>query len=83
MHPEQGAGNWAAASDVARKAIASAGDDEVKKRADHVIYVPETLEMLAPLLSVIPLQLLAYHVATRKGTDVDQPRNLAKSVTVE
>ena len=64
-------------------AIASRGDTEVKKRADHVIYVPETLEMLSPLLSVIPLQLLAYHIAVLRGCDVDQPRNLAKSVTVE
>jgi glucosamine--fructose-6-phosphate aminotransferase (isomerizing) len=48
-----------------------------------VIYVPETLEMLSPLLSVVPLQLLAYHIAVLRGCDVDQPRNLAKSVTVE
>ena len=64
-------------------AIASEGDEEIKKRAEHVIYVPETLEMLSPLLSVIPLQLLAYHMAVKRGCDVDQPRNLAKSVTVE
>jgi len=51
--------------------------------ADHVIYVPQTLSMLQPLLSVIPLQLLAYHIAVLRGCDVDQPRNLAKSVTVE
>jgi glucosamine--fructose-6-phosphate aminotransferase (isomerizing) len=64
-------------------AIASAGDEEIRSRADRVIYVPETLEMLSPLLSVVPLQLLAYHIAVLRGCDVDQPRNLAKSVTVE
>jgi glucosamine--fructose-6-phosphate aminotransferase (isomerizing) len=64
-------------------AIASKGDEEIRSRADHVIFVPETLEMLSPLLSVIPLQLLAYHIAVIRGCDVDQPRNLAKSVTVE
>ncbi len=64
-------------------AIASRGDEEVKKRADHVIFVPETAEILSPLLSVIPLQLLAYYIAGHRGCDVDQPRNLAKSVTVE
>jgi glucosamine--fructose-6-phosphate aminotransferase (isomerizing) len=64
-------------------AVASEGDKEIKKRAHHVIYVPETLEMLSPLLSVVPLQLLAYHIAVLRGCDVDQPRNLAKSVTVE
>ncbi len=64
-------------------AIATEGDLEVVDRADHVIYVPNTLPMLQPMLSVIPLQLLAYHVAVLRGCDVDQPRNLAKSVTVE
>jgi len=64
-------------------AIASEGDDDVGKHADHVLYVPHTLPMLQPMLSVIPLQLLAYFVAVRRGCDVDQPRNLAKSVTVE
>jgi len=64
-------------------AIATEGDEEVKTRADHVIYVPQTLPMLQPMLSVVPLQLLAYHVAVLRGCDVDQPRNLAKSVTVE
>jgi glutamine---fructose-6-phosphate transaminase (isomerizing) len=64
-------------------AIATEGDDQVRKNADHVLYVPHTLPMLQPLLSVIPLQLLAYHVAVQRGCDVDQPRNLAKSVTVE
>ncbi|HEY6867790.1 MAG TPA: glutamine--fructose-6-phosphate transaminase (isomerizing) [Candidatus Eisenbacteria bacterium] len=64
-------------------AIATEGDDDVKTRADHVLYVPRTLPMLQPMLSVVPLQLLAYHVAVLRGCDVDQPRNLAKSVTVE
>jgi glucosamine--fructose-6-phosphate aminotransferase (isomerizing) len=64
-------------------AIATEGDDAVKTRADHVLYVPDTLTSLQPLLSVIPLQLLAYHIAVLRGCDVDQPRNLAKSVTVE
>ncbi len=64
-------------------AVATEGDKEIRKRADHVIYVPETLGVLTPLLTVIPFQLLAYHVAVQRGCDVDQPRNLAKSVTVE
>ena len=59
------------------------GDQEVKDLASFVIEIPETLETLVPLLSVIPLQLIAYHVAVVKGLNVDQPRNLAKSVTVE
>jgi glucosamine--fructose-6-phosphate aminotransferase (isomerizing) len=64
-------------------AIATEGDTEVAALADHVLYIPQTLPMLQPMLSVIPLQLLAYHVAVLRGCDVDQPRNLAKSVTVE
>ncbi len=64
-------------------AIVSEGDQEVKALASWVIEIPETLETLVPLLSVIPLQLIAYHVAVVKGLNVDQPRNLAKSVTVE
>ena len=64
-------------------AIATEGDHEIHSRADHVIEIPNTLPMLQPLLSVVPLQLLAYHVAVLRGCDVDQPRNLAKSVTVE
>jgi len=63
--------------------IASQGDVKIQEYADHVIYIPETLRPLTPLLSVIPLQLLAYHVAVLRECDVDQPRNLAKSVTVE
>jgi len=64
-------------------AVATEGDEEIRSHADHVIHVPATLEFLAPLLTVVPLQLLAYHVAVMRGCDVDQPRNLAKSVTVE
>ena len=64
-------------------AIATDGDAEAASRADHVLYVPGSIPMLQPILSVIPLQLLAYHVAVARGCDVDQPRNLAKSVTVE
>jgi glucosamine--fructose-6-phosphate aminotransferase (isomerizing) len=64
-------------------AIASEGDTQIAKVASHVIYVPNTLPMLMPILSVIPLQLLAYYTAVERGCDVDMPRNLAKSVTVE
>jgi len=63
--------------------IATEGDDVVKSFSENVIYIPETIPILQPLLSVIPMQLLAYHVANLRGLDVDQPRNLAKSVTVE
>jgi glutamine---fructose-6-phosphate transaminase (isomerizing) len=64
-------------------ALATEGDEEIKEAADHVIYVPTAPEELAPILEIVPLQLLAYHIAVRRGCDVDQPRNLAKSVTVE
>ena len=64
-------------------AIASEGDEEIAKKVDHVIYIPATIPALSPVLSVIPLQLLAYHIAVIRGCNVDQPRNLAKSVTVE
>jgi len=64
-------------------AIACEGDEEAAKMADHLITIPVTRELLLPLLEMIPLQLLAYHIAVRRGCDVDQPRNLAKSVTVE
>ncbi len=64
-------------------AIATEGDEEIKESVDHVLYVPEAPELLLPILEVVPLQLLAYHIAVRRGCDVDQPRNLAKSVTVE
>lgn len=63
--------------------LATEGDESINKLADHVIYVPPTLEFLTPILTIIPLQLLAYHIAILRGCDVDQPRNLAKSVTVE
>lgn len=64
-------------------AIATEGDKEIARLADDVFYIPKTLEMLTPLLSVIPLQLFAYHFGVLRGVDVDKPRNLAKSVTVE
>jgi glucosamine--fructose-6-phosphate aminotransferase (isomerizing) len=64
-------------------AIATEGDTEIEKFARHVIYIPKTIPMLTPLLAVIPLQLLAYHIAAIRGCEIDQPRNLAKSVTVE
>jgi glutamine---fructose-6-phosphate transaminase (isomerizing) len=64
-------------------AIASEGDEQIAQHADEVIWVPRTQWMLAPLLAVIPLQLLAYHIARHRGLNVDQPRNLAKTVTVE
>jgi glucosamine--fructose-6-phosphate aminotransferase (isomerizing) len=64
-------------------AVVTEGDQEIADMADHVITVPPTVDMIAPLLNVIPLQLLAYHIAVIRGCDVDQPRNLAKSVTVE
>jgi len=59
------------------------GDTEARKIADDVIEIPGAPDLLAPILEIIPLQLLAYHIAVRLGCDVDQPRNLAKSVTVE
>ncbi len=64
-------------------AVATEGDEFIGTKADHVIYVPATSPLLTPVLAVLPLQLLAYHLAVRRGADVDQPRNLAKSVTVE
>jgi glucosamine--fructose-6-phosphate aminotransferase (isomerizing) len=64
-------------------AIATEGDEDIKEAADHVLYVPAAPEELSPILEIVPLQLLAYHIAVRRGCDVDQPRNLAKSVTVE
>jgi len=64
-------------------ALATEGDEEIKEAADHVLYVPAAPEELLPILEIVPLQLLAYHIAVRRGCDVDQPRNLAKSVTVE
>lgn len=64
-------------------ALATEGDEAIRREADHVIYVPAAPPLLAPIINVIPLQLLSYHIAVRRGCDVDQPRNLAKSVTVE
>jgi glucosamine--fructose-6-phosphate aminotransferase (isomerizing) len=64
-------------------AVATDGDEKIPGLADHIFWVPETPWMLSPVINVIPLQLLAYHIASLRGLDVDQPRNLAKSVTVE
>ena len=64
-------------------AVVTEGDAEIVKSADHIIEIPETLEALTPLLTVVPLQLLSYYIAVMRGCDVDRPRNLAKSVTVE
>jgi glucosamine--fructose-6-phosphate aminotransferase (isomerizing) len=63
--------------------VATEGSEEAGKTADWIIWIPPTRELLLPILEVVPLQLLAYHIAVRRGCDVDQPRNLAKSVTVE
>jgi glutamine---fructose-6-phosphate transaminase (isomerizing) len=64
-------------------AVGTEGDEDLKRHAQHVLYVPDVPDLLQPLVLVLPLQLLAYHIAVRRGCDVDQPRNLAKSVTVE
>ena len=63
--------------------VANHGDEEAAAVADHVFWVPKVDELLSPIVNVIPLQLLAYHIADIEGKDVDQPRNLAKTVTVE
>jgi glucosamine--fructose-6-phosphate aminotransferase (isomerizing) len=63
--------------------VATEGDSHIRRYSDHVIEVPDTLECLQPLLSVVPMQLMAYHAAVLRGCNVDKPRNLAKSVTVE
>ncbi len=64
-------------------ALATEGDEDIKEDADHVLFIPPAPEELSAILEIVPLQLLAYHIAVRRGCDVDQPRNLAKSVTVE
>jgi glucosamine--fructose-6-phosphate aminotransferase (isomerizing) len=64
-------------------AIATEGDEELAALADHTIFVPHTPELLSPILEIVPLQLFAYYMAVRKGLDVDRPRNLVKSVTLE
>ncbi len=64
-------------------AVATEGDEAIKRKADHVIYVPEVPPLLLPMVLSVPLQMLAYYIAVRRGCDVDQPRNLAKRVTVE
>ena len=64
-------------------AIADEGDENIKTKVDHVIYVPEVIDELKPIVNIIPLQLLAYYIADLKGCNVDQPKNLAKVVSVE
>jgi len=64
-------------------AVVTEGDTAIRKLADHAFEIPKTLDMLTPVLASVPLQLFAYHIAVRRGCNVDQPRNLAKSVTVE
>jgi glucosamine--fructose-6-phosphate aminotransferase (isomerizing) len=63
--------------------VANHGDDEAASLAEHVFWVPKVDELLSPIINIIPLQLLAYHIADLDGKDIDQPRNLAKTVTVE
>lgn len=63
--------------------VAQEGNTEIENVSDHVLYIPRTLDILAPVLTVVPLQLFAYYTAVQRGCDVDKPRNLAKSVTVE
>ena len=64
-------------------AVATEGDEHVKRFTKEVIYIPKIDEVFSPIIAVLPLQLLAYYIAVKRGCDVDQPRNLAKSVTVE
>ena len=64
-------------------AIGTEGDEDLLELAAHVFYIPKAEPLLTPILTAVPLQLLAYYIAVRRGCDVDQPRNLAKSVTVE
>ena len=64
-------------------AIASEGDFSITEKTDHTIYIPQTIDCLSPILTVVPMQLLAYYIAVERGCNIDQPRNLAKSVTVE
>ena len=64
-------------------AVVKEGNDEVAKQSDDMIYIPEVRDEISPLLSVVPLQLLSYYVARERGCNIDKPKNLAKSVTVE
>jgi glucosamine--fructose-6-phosphate aminotransferase (isomerizing) len=64
-------------------ALASEGDDQVAKLADHTVFIPTAPELLLPILEIVPLQLFAYYMAVKRGLDVDRPRNLVKSVTLE
>jgi glucosamine--fructose-6-phosphate aminotransferase (isomerizing) len=72
-----------ARSGIVIAVVCQGDEEEVRKMADYVLPIPTTAELLLPILEIVPLQLLAYHIAVRLGCDVDQPRNLAKSVTVE
>jgi glucosamine--fructose-6-phosphate aminotransferase (isomerizing) len=72
-----------ARSGIVIAVVCQGDEEEVRKMADYVLPIPPTHELLLPILEIVPLQLLAYHIAVRLGCDVDQPRNLAKSVTVE
>ncbi len=87
MEHADSTGQASARSEIGRKvslwSSATEGDGQISEKADHVLYIPETSSVLTPILSVIPLQLLAYHIAVMRGCNVDKPRNLAKSVTVE
>jgi len=71
------------ARDARVLAVATEGDENMRDFADDIMWVPETIEELSPVLAAIPLQFFAYHMGVTRGTDIDQPRNLAKSVTVE
>jgi len=64
-------------------ALATEGDHEVQKRADHTLFIPQAPELVSPILEIVPLQLFAYYMAVKRGLDVDRPRNLVKSVTLE
>ena len=64
-------------------AVATRGDESIRRKVDHIVEIPETPPLLTPAVAVVPLQLLAYYIALDRGCDVDQPRNLAKTVTVE
>jgi glucosamine--fructose-6-phosphate aminotransferase (isomerizing) len=64
-------------------AVATEGDEYIHTKADHVIFIPATHSLVTPILAIVPLQLFAYHLAVCRGCPIDQPRNLAKSVTVE
>ena len=74
---------WIKARGAYVLAVVKEGNDEVAKQSDDMIYIPEVRDEISPLLSVVPLQLLSYYVARERGCNIDKPKNLAKSVTVE